>query len=84
MRFSFLSVLLQPVNQTSALGLPTYYLHITEATMEVAIASSGVEDQRPQFIDYPKSQQGSVPDQQIFKLESNKRSGLIQQYKRES
>jgi hypothetical protein len=71
MIFPFLSVLLQTVNQTSTLGLPTYYLHITGATMGVVIASSGVEDERPQFIDYPKSQQGSVPDQRIFKVESN-------------
>lgn len=84
MTFPFLSVLLQTVNQTSTLGLPTYHLHITEATMGVAIVSSGVEDERPQFIDYPKSQQGSVPDQKMSKLESNILSGLIQQYKRES
>lgn len=78
MTFPFLSVVLQTVNQTSTLGLPTYYLYISQATMEMAIASSGVEDERPRFIDYPKSQQGSVADKQIFKSKSNIWLDLIQ------
>lgn len=83
MTIPFLSVLLQTANQTATLGLPTYYLYIPQATMGVAIASSGVEDERPRFIDYPKSQQGSVLGQ-LLKLESNRWPGPIQQYERGS